>query len=94
MIICISMVVTPPTGCITPMPMVGGPPVVGVNTMVTCPSGVTVPWMFSSDTEMTGPIFSVPVLRPVKLPPTEAPSAHSVWSPIGIGLAKLVLGAA
>ena len=71
--------------------MVVAPPPTGVNTMVICPDGVTLPWMVDVEVVSTGPIASWALLVPVKTPLVEVPRVQSVWSPTGMGLAKLVL---
>lgn len=94
MIICISMPVTPLTVRIWPRPTVTAPPAVGLNSIVIWPAVVTNPWMVEVSVSSAGPSLSCATLVPVKAPLVAVASDHSVWSPIGIGLEKPVLGAA
>ena len=47
--------------------------------------------MVELDVVSSGPIASWALLVPVKTPLVDVPRVHSVWSPMGMGLAKLVL---
>ena len=86
MIICISISGTPAISRIWPMPtMVGLPD--EVKAIRIWPDSVTMPCI----EEVLGvvtvePMAKVATLCPLNTPWFAVPSAHSVWSPIGIGL--------
>ena len=70
------------------------PPEVGVNSIVIWPAVFTNPWIVDVSVRSAGPILSCATLVPVKEPLVALASDHRVWSPIGMGLEKPVLGAA
>ena len=72
---------------IWPIPMMVGLSA-DVNSMRIWPVSVTTPFMEELLGAVTvGPMANVASLCPVNLPLVAVPSAHSVWSPMGNGLA-------
>ena len=85
-IICISISGTPEISRIWPMPMM-----VGLSdelkAILIWPASVTIPCIEELPGGVTNPpIAKLTRLCPLKTPLVAVPSAHRVWSPIGMGL--------